>query len=55
MDPLGAASAIVTEESIPLWHSTPVPEYNIMVDDQSKIKQSPFKYSQEINKKVALW
>ena len=55
MDPLGAVPASVKLESLARWNTTNVPEYDILVDDPSNMRQSPFMWNDNINSKIALW
>ncbi len=54
-DPLGAQLHITDSENLPRWHSTSVPEYDIIVDDPENMKVSPFPWDDVINKKIILW
>ncbi|ELU00298.1 hypothetical protein CAPTEDRAFT_229066 [Capitella teleta] len=55
MDPLGAFAPLVAAANLPRWKDTQFPYYDIMVDDPSEKRISPFKWSDEINQKVVLW
>ena len=55
MDPLGATPHIVKLDTLTRWNNTNAPAYDIMVDDPSNMRQSPFKWNEEINSKIILW
>ena len=55
MDPLGAMEYVVDYKSLEPWNATDVPQYDIIVDDPSSKKISPFKYDANLNKKIILW
>ena len=55
MDPLGAVENKEDINTLQRWTATPVPEYDILVDNPESRKISPFKYSQNLNEKLILW
>lgn len=55
MDPLGAVDSIVDYTQLERWNTTEVPQYDIRVDDPASKKTSPFKYDEELNRKIILW
>ena len=54
-DPLGAHALIADFSRLDRWTDTEVPEYDIMVDDPSNMKTSPFPWDETLNRKVLLW
>ena len=54
-DPLGAHAAIADFTRMDRWENSEVPEYDIMVDDPSSMKTSPFSWDAVINQKIVIW
>ena len=55
MDPLNAMEPIVDYRTLRRWNTTEVPQYDIIVDDPSLKKSSPFKFDATLNQKIILW
>ena len=45
---------IVTIDDLPVWSTTIVPDYNIIVDNP-EIRKSPFIYAPDLNDKISIW
>ena len=54
-DPLGAHALLTDFSHLERWTGSEVPEYDIMVDDPSNMKTSPFPWVETINEKIVLW
>ena len=54
-DPLGAFEAAADFRNLQRWTTTEVPDYDIMVDDPSNMKVSPFAWDDALNRKMILW
>ena len=54
-DPLGTHAAIIDVSRLTRWNTTESPEYDIIIDDPLRQRQSPFKYNETVNSKIVLW
>lgn len=54
-DPLGAHAAVNDFTHFQRWTKCEVPEYDIMVDDPSNMKTSPFYWDDSICEKILIW